>query len=167
MNKVLILTGPAGAGKNTVAHALAKLREKYAVIDIDLVRWMILQPHKSPWDGEEGKQQARLGIKNGCILAKSFIKEDYDVVILDVLTDEIAEIYKDRLQGLDPKIVLLLPTYEEIVKRNKLRPPRLSEGRIKNLYELEKNLTILDKKIDNTNITAESAAEGLNKFLNE
>lgn len=164
MNKVLILTGPAGAGKNTVAYALTKLREKCTVIDIDLVRWMILQPHKSPWDGEEGKKQARLGIKNGCILARSFIEEGYDVIILDVLTDEIAQIYKDRLKGLNPKIVLLLPTYEEIVRRSKLRPPRLSEGRIKNLYELEKNLTILDKKIDNTSISAEEVAENLNKY---
>lgn len=57
MSKVLILTGPAGAGKNTVAHEFAKKREKCAVIDIDLVRWMVLQPHKAPWEGEEGMKQ--------------------------------------------------------------------------------------------------------------
>ncbi len=165
MNKVLILTGPAGAGKNTVAHELAKLREKCAVIDIDLVRWMVLNPHKAPWEGIEGKIQVRLGMKNGCLLTKSLIEEGYDVVILDVVDDELVKLYREKLNGLDVKVVLLLPAFEEVIKRNNLRPSRLTEGRIKELYEMEENLTVFDKKIDNTNLSAEDVAEELYKFL--
>jgi len=165
MNKVLILTGPAGAGKNTIAHSLAKIREKCAVVDIDLVRWMVLQPHKAPWEGEEGKEQVRLGVKNGCMLAKNFAEEGYDVVILDVIPDEIAEIYKNKLEGLNPKIVLLLPSFGEVQKRNSSRPTRLTEGRIKYLYEMEEKLILYDKKIDNTNLSPEEIAEELSKFM--
>ncbi len=165
MSKVLVLTGPAGAGKNTVAHELAKKREKCAVVDIDLVRWMVLQPHKAPWEGEEGQKQVLLGVKNGLMLAKNFTDEGYDVVILDVISDEIAAIYKNKLEVLNPKIVLLLPSFEEIKKRNSSRPPRLTEGRIKYLYEMEEKLTLYDKKIDNTNLTPEEVAEELSKFM--
>lgn len=165
MSKVLILTGPAGAGKNTVAHVLAKLRGKCAVIDIDLVRWMVLQPHKAPWEGEEGKNQVRLGIKNGCLLTKSFIEEGYNVVILDVITDETVEIYKNNLKDFDVMICLLLPTFDEIKKRTVMKKTALTEGRIKDLYEMEEKLTLYDKKIDNTNISAQDVAEEVNNLL--
>ncbi len=45
---LLILTGPAGAGKNTVGHILAQLREKCAVVDADDVRHMAIKPHIAP-----------------------------------------------------------------------------------------------------------------------
>ena len=37
---VVVLTGPAAAGKNTIANLLARKRDKGADIDVDLVRWM-------------------------------------------------------------------------------------------------------------------------------
>lgn len=72
---VIILTGPPGAGKNTVAQIIAMGKNKCAVIDVDLVRWMILQPHKAPWEGNAGKNQQMLGVRNACLLAKNFLKE--------------------------------------------------------------------------------------------
>jgi|SRR5208282_1440436 len=89
--KVLILTGPAGGGKNSVASIYANARERCAVIDVDLIRWMVLKPHVAPWGGEDGRGQHRLGVRNACMLARNFIEEGYEVVILDVLSDEIAQ----------------------------------------------------------------------------
>ncbi len=165
MSRVLILTGPAGAGKNTIAHSIAKIREKCAVIDIDLVRWMVLQPHKAPWEGEGGMLQVKLGIKNGCMLAKNFIEEGYDVIILDVISDETAEVYKKNLKEFDLKICLLLQNFEEIQKRNVIKRTALTEGRIKELYQMEENLTVFDKKIDNTNLSSEEVANEISKFV--
>ena len=112
--RVLILTGPSGAGKNTVAAVLAKKLVRCAVIDVDLVRWMVLQPHKASWDGKEGQAQQKLGVQNACVLARNFISAGFDVVILDVLTDEMARIYKSELREREPKRVLLLPTWDEL-----------------------------------------------------
>lgn len=158
---LFILTGPAAAGKNTVASEFAKLRRKCVVIDVDLVRWMVLQPHKAPWDGEEGINQQELGVRNTCMLAKNFIKEGYDVIILDVISDKTANIYKKDLKAFNPKIILLLPTYKEMKRRNTLRPQRLQEKEIDMIYEWQKKLTVFDKKIDNTDPSAQEVANQL------
>ena len=154
-----IITGPAGAGKNTIASAFAKHRDKCAVIDVDLVRWMIIQPHKASWDGEEGIKQQQLGVMNTCMLTRSFIKEGYDVIITDWISNETARLYKDELQEYNSKIILLLPTYEEILKRNKIRPPRLKSAEIKMTYDVQTQLTLYDKKIDNSRLTPEQVVE--------
>lgn len=152
---VIILTGPPGAGKNTIAQIIAKRRNQCAVIDVDLVRWMILRPHKAPWEGSEGKKQQMLGARNACLLAKNFLREAYEVIILDVLTTDTAKLYKKQLQKNNVKIILLLPTYEEIQRRNILRPPRLKEDEVNMLYDQQKGFTGYDEIVDNTNLSPE------------
>ncbi len=162
--RVIVLTGPPGAGKNTIAEIIAKQRNQCAVIDVDLVRWMILQPHKAPWEGDSGKKQQVLGVRNACLLTNNFLKEEYDVVILDVLTADTAKIYKEKLQN-NVRIVLLLPTYEEALRRNTIRPPRLKEGDIKMLYNEQKAFTEYDEVIDNTHLLPEETAQRLLQYF--
>lgn len=159
----IILTGPAASGKNTISKILAHKKEKCAVIDVDAVRWMYIHPHKAPWDGEEGKSQQILGVENACLLAKSFAKNNIDIVILDVITDETASLYKKNLGKV--KIILLMPSYEEAHKRFKERPHTISEQEFKMIYEWEKNLTIYDEKIDNTALSPEEVAEKISSLL--
>ena len=108
---IVILTGPAASGKNTVASILAKKRERCAVIDVDLVRWMYQQPHRAPWDGEEGKAQQGLGVENSIELAKNFVRNNIDVILLDVVIDETAKLYRERLP--EAKIIFLMPSRSE------------------------------------------------------
>ncbi|OGY58854.1 MAG: hypothetical protein A3F24_02475 [Candidatus Colwellbacteria bacterium RIFCSPHIGHO2_12_FULL_44_17] len=161
--KLLILTGPAGAGKNTIAELAAKKREKCAVIDVDTIRWFLRNPHKAPWEGEEGKTQQFLGVKNACTLAENFLKENCDVIILDVINDETAKLYRELLKNHNPKILLLLPSFEEIQKRNTMRPPRLRREEIEMIYKWQESLTEFDERIDNSNLSAEEAAESFLK----
>ncbi len=154
MTNVFILTGPPAAGKNTVAMQIAHRLQRCAVIDVDLVRWMVIQPHKAPWDGEEGKRQQLLGVHNTCLLTQSFLAANLTVLILDVLSCETAKLYKTLLVANTPQVILLLQTFEEILKRNRARP-RLTDEELSLLYEQNKQFNLYDKKIDNTNISAE------------
>ncbi|HVT01293.1 MAG TPA: AAA family ATPase [Patescibacteria group bacterium] len=165
MGKIIILTGPAGAGKNTVGHILAQLRHKCAVIDVDDVRHMAIKPHIAPWYGEPGQKQARLGAKNAVGLAKNFIEEGFDCVILDVVTKETSRIYKDGLKEFKPKIVLLFPTLDEVKKRNSNRSYNLQEERLISLHEEQSKFENYDEKIDNTNLSAEKTAEKINSIF--
>lgn len=162
MSSIIILTGPAAAGKNTISHLLAQKRTKGADIDVDLVRWMYRHPHKAPWEGEEGMAQLKFGAENSCLLAKNFAEHDIDVSICDVLTDETAQVYRRLLPK--AKIILLMPTFEEAFRRFKNRTHTISDEEFKWVYELEQKLTIYDEKIDNTNLTAEEVAEKLNEY---
>jgi guanylate kinase len=154
---ITILTGPVASGKNTVSKILAQKKERCAVIDVDMLRQMYVQPHKAPWDGEEGKSQQMLGVENACLLAKSFAKSNIDVVILDVITDETANVYKKNLG--EVKIILLMPSYEETQKRFNERPPTISEQEFKMIYQWEESLTVFDEKIDNTALSEEETAD--------
>ena len=148
--KLIILTGPPGAGKNTISEELAKADKRLAVIDVDVVRWMVRQPHKAPWDGLEGEKQQILGVENTCALAQGFLNEGYDVVILDVLSKKTAGLYREKLKSFRPKIALLIPSFEEIKKRNMARPPRLQASEIESLYRQQSDFDAFDVRIDNT-----------------
>jgi dephospho-CoA kinase len=156
-----VFTGPPGAGKNTIAEALSHLRARIAVIDVDQVRWMVRQPHKAPWEGSDGKEQQVLGVENACMLAEKFLKAEYDVAILDVLSDSTVALYRSMLGQYDPRIILLLPSYEEVLRRNALRPPRLSAEEIKMLYEEQVALQSFDRKIDNSMLDPKQVIEQL------
>lgn len=117
----------------------------------------------APWEGEEGHKQQILGVKNTCLLIKSFINEGYDVVVTDWISDETANLYKDLLKSHNPQIILLLPTFQEIQNRNKSRPPRINDKEIKMTYDKQIELKVYDKKIDNTKL---SPAEVVSIILN-
>jgi predicted kinase len=161
---ILVLTSPAGAGKNTVAKVLAAQRERCAVIDVDVVRQMLVKPHKAPWEGEEGLAQQRLGVRNACALARNFVLSGTDVVILDVLSQETLTAYREALAGLNPKIVLLLPTWEEVQRRNKMRTQYLTDGEIEMIYQSQAVLRGSDQQIDNTNLSPQEVADQLDKL---
>jgi|SRR3989344_2663274 len=163
---LIILNGPTGTGKNTIAEIVAQKREKCAVIDFDVLRNMFRKPHKTPWDGEAGYKQNVLGLEHACMLAKSFLDNGYDCIILDVLYDETANLYKEKLKEYKPVLVLLLPTWEEIKRRNETRPPRLKAEELEMVYKQQSELQVYDKKIDNTDLSPEEVALKIVELMN-
>lgn len=162
---ICILTGPPAAGKNTIAGVFAKRQDACAVIDVDIVRWMALQPHKAPWEGAEGARQQELGVRNTCMLARSFIATNFSVVILDVVCERTSAIYRVELRDYRPHIILLLPSFEEITHRAKTRPPRLQQAEIAMLYGQQQAFRDYDHQIDNTNLSAADVAERLEELM--
>lgn len=159
---VTILTGPPGSGKNTIATEYAKISSRCAVIDVDLLRWFIPEPHHvAPWKGESGHKQQLLGIDNTILLANSFLKNDYNILILDVISNETGGILKKGLKFHSPIIVRLLPSLDIILARNKGRPPRLKLQRIKECYKEQANLVIMDETINNSNLSPKQVARSL------
>ncbi len=157
--KLVILSGPTGAGKNTIAELVAQQRGRCAGIDFDVLRNMFLKPHLTPWDGDAGHRQNVLGVDHACMLASSLLANGYDCIILDVLSDETASLYKERLSHHDPVIVQLLPTYDEILRRNRTRPPRLTDEELEMVYQGQLEFSMFDERIDNTGLSPQEAAD--------
>src|SRR5258708_19575543 len=129
MNPITILTGPAAAGKNTIAQVYAtQFCERCAVIDVDLVRGMLRQPHFAPWDGTQGLEQHRLGVKHACMLAKSFLTEGYEVVLLDVVWPDLGQLYRQEFAGHYLRIVRLMPSWDESLRPLHSRPPSITDA---------------------------------------
>jgi dephospho-CoA kinase len=117
MSPIIVLTGPAASGKNTIANLYARKQRKGADIDADLVRWMYRQPHIAPWEGDEGLRQLELRSKHVALLSKAFHEEGCNVIISDVITDSSAQIYKNLLSDIGLKVIRLLPSYGESIRR--------------------------------------------------
>ncbi len=162
---MIILTGPTAAGKNTIANIVAKKRERCAVVDFDLVRKMFVQPHKTPWDGEEGRSQQQLGVEMVCFLGRKFIEKGWEVVILDVVDNNTVNTYKELLIDHKPLIVLLLPTYDVIKDRFDSRGPVLSEKELKEVYKNQARFTSYDYMIDNSSTSPGDVAEQIIKLM--
>lgn len=156
---MLILTGPTAAGKNTVGTLLAKQRERCAVVDFDAVRAMFVQPHCPPWEGEEGKAQLLLGTHLVCLLAERFARAGWEVIILDVVTEETAPLYRQLLAEFKPTIVQLLPAWPELQRRFYRRGPVLTDAQLARVYAEQCAFTQYDVRIDNTGFSPDNVVE--------
>lgn len=160
---LLILTGPSASGKNSVANELVKLLDTCVVIDVDIVRQMLVKPHVPPWQDEEGHRQRLLGVQNACDLAKNFLEQTFNVIILDVLTDKTAQKYRQGLATHSPKIVQLLPSREAVQQRSAQRQEFLQPSEIRLLFQEQLQLTKFDEQVDNSDL---SPGEVAKKLLN-
>ena len=162
---MLLLTGPTAAGKNTVGRLLAAQQERCAVVDFDLVRAMFVQPHRAPWQGAEGKAQHQLGIQLVCKLALGFAAAGWKVVLLDVVTNDVVQVYQHALQSISLVIVQLLPSLEETTRRFTARGPVLTDDEFRQVYQEQAQFRYADRRIDTTTLSPEAVVEQLIVFL--
>ena len=158
---MLILTGPTASGKNTVGTLLARQRARCAVVDFDAVRAMFVQPHRAPWQGAEGHAQQLLGTRLVCLLAEGFAEAGWEVVILDVLSEETGRLYRHLLAQFHPTIVQLLPAWTELQRRFYARGPVLTDDELAHVYAEQCALTQYDIRIDNTGVPPDRVVQQL------
>ncbi len=157
--RVLVLTGPPAVGKTTIGRLLAERRPRGVLVDIDDVRHLVVGGHAAPWDGAEGRAQQRLGVINGSGLARTFVQHGYDVVIVDVLTNDTAARYRELLD--DPLIVQLTVSYPEALRRARTRTVHLTWDEFRSLHDQQANLTAADRRLDTDHLTAANTAAKL------
>jgi hypothetical protein len=162
---MLIITGPTAAGKNTVGRALALRHARCAVVDFDAVRAMFVQPHRAPWQGDEGRGQQMLGVELACGLAAGFADAGWAVILLDVLSETTAAIYRARLARFRPAIVQLLPDPATNQQRFQARGPVLTAAEFAAVYAEQAQFSAYDLRIDNTRLAPEAVAATLEAWL--
>lgn len=158
---MLILSGPPASGKNTVGTLLARQRDRCAVVDADQVRAMIVQPHRAPWQGEEGWRQQRLGVLQTCRLASGFAEDGWEVIILDVLSERTLSLYRQHLDRYRPAVVQLLPSWAECRRRFLARGPVLTDDEFAMLYREQAAFTGCDLRVDTTTLSASAVVAQL------
>lgn len=119
MNKIYVITGPAGVGKSTVSKKIASLSNKSALIEGDTIYHLVTGGYISPW--KEGNH-LKVFWKNCFDLIKNFLDEGYDVVFNYIINKKELEEIKRVFKGRKIKFVVLMADKEELIKRDKKRP---------------------------------------------
>jgi adenylate kinase family enzyme len=120
MQQVIILTGPPGAGKSSVAAALCERFDRMVHIDVDALRHMVRAGYRHPWAGDQqAREQLHMAVRNASAMARESVATRYAVVIDDVVPPEGAALYAELLSGIDANVhlVTLLPRLDVLVAR--------------------------------------------------
>ena len=131
----LVLTGGPAVGKSATARTLAEGRPRCAFIDVDDVRQLVVAGAAAPWDGEEGREQQRLGVTNACSLARNFVAMGIEVVVSDVLTPETCDLCRRELPGC--LIVHMTVEFPEAIRRAASRKVWLTDHEFRMLHEAD------------------------------
>ena len=121
MNQILVLSGPPGAGKTSVAAALCERYDRMLRVEVDTLRHWVCAGYRHPWAGDaQWEEQRRLATRNACAIARESIAARYAVVIDDLALAADLVAYRDALAGVDALVeaVTLLPDLATTLARD-------------------------------------------------
>ena len=119
MNKLYIITGPAGVGKSTISNGIASQLEKSVLIEGDDIYNFFVGGRINPWLPEAPLE---LFWNNCFYLINNYLENGYDVVFNYIIDPTEFEKIKVKFKQYDINFNVLLVDKETILKRDKQRP---------------------------------------------
>ncbi len=175
--EVVLLTGPAGAGKTEAARVWASTRPySTAHVSIDDVREFLRSGYANPeggWTPEAAAQHALardIVAGMACRYAESGVRLIVDDAVFPNWEAVGEERWRTALGRVTYRLLVLLPTFEAVCERNRLRAGhrRLREETLQVIYRdmrewRDKGVPV----IDNTDLTPAETAAVIKRTLDE
>ena len=175
MAKLIVLTGPPGAGKSsTSSKFLETIDGVWGHISQDNMRDLIkagfvsANGHRSEWSYEI-KRQWEVGILISCDIAKRYLEAGINCILEISANPEDFAVWKDQLGNFEYELIVLLPTEETVLQRNnertgtaKLMDSKISEE-FKTFVAWSNNPGT--KIIHNSNLSVETTTQKIQKLL--
>ena len=134
---IWLISGIPGSGKTSVSRALADRIPRSAHIEVDLLREMVvggyLAPGQEPLAGSDA--QLELGAQNAALLADSFRRRRFTPVVDDVILRLQLKRYRTALSDWPLRLVVLAPSVDVALERDRRRPEKHVAARFSHLDE--------------------------------
>jgi chloramphenicol 3-O-phosphotransferase len=172
---IVIVTGPAGAGKTAIADCWARRSRNPTVhISLDDVRDWVKSGYTNPEDGwnEAAASQYALARRCTALAAREYVQNGYACVIDDAVFPNWPAVglekWQEEFLGIQVCLVVILPSFKTLLSRNADRTEhrRLKQETLCIIYNdmlgwREYGVPL----IDNTDLSVEAAARCLDSTL--
>ena len=121
---IFLITGPSGAGKTTVARALAARFERGAHVEGDVFRRSIVagRHELTPGASSHALEQLKLRYRLGAAVADAYFQAGFSVALEDVVGVAMLASYAEYIRGRPLHLVMLRPKPEVAATRDAARP---------------------------------------------
>lgn len=162
MNKLYLITGPAGVGKSTISKALAERLNKSVLIEGDDLYHMVISSYVPAW---KLGNHLELFWKNVISLIKNSLEKGYDVVFNYIINKDDYLILKKEFENYQVIFKVLIVDEEELLRRDKLRDKenRMNERCLVLLRQFIKQDFDDEFIIDSSNLSIEETIERIIK----
>jgi chloramphenicol 3-O-phosphotransferase len=163
MSQIVIISGPPGAGKSSVAEALCARYDRTVHLETDVLYGAVRMGFIKPWLHGSGRQNDMV-TRAAARAATAYAEERYAVFIDGVIGPHLLPIYMQELRRADVPIhfVLLRPSLEATVHRGLVRERtlRVPEAQLRKGYaKFVAWGDFAGATIDNGRLTAEQTAD--------
>ena len=143
-DNILLITGPAGAGKTTVADAWEKSRaDKCAHLSLDSFRLLVKSGYHDPRSGwnDEAQRQLDIARSNVASVAANFVESGISCVIDDAVFPNWEPVgierWKRALGPVDIDLIAIIPQWGVVRERNAARDEtdRIPQGMLRKIYD--------------------------------
>ncbi len=128
--RVIVVSGMQGAGKSTVAAAIARRFPKAAHVSADALQKLVVAGARWPEAremSEEAALQLHLRLRNACLLARSFAEAGFVAVIDDIVVGTRVDDLVREMGDMPFDFVMLTPSLEAVKRREHGRGTQLHE----------------------------------------
>jgi predicted kinase len=125
---LIVISGTQGAGKSTVAQALARRFERGAWVSADVLQKMIVSGGRWPEGADmsvDAEQQLRLRLTHACLLGRSFVAAGITAVVDDIVIGSRLDDLLEELAGQRFVFVMLTPRLDVVRERERGRGTNL------------------------------------------
>lgn len=166
MPRVVLIIGVPGAGKSTVARALAARFPRSACIEGDYLQHGLtvaglVGPGQEP--AAESRRQLELRWRNCAAVADNFVAEGFTVVVEHAASDRYwVDLFTAALRSRPLSLIVLAPQPEVALARDRAR----SEKQVAHLFthmdaELRRNLANTGWWLDTSQLTVEQTVDAI------